>query len=176
MMHEHQRSEGAGAVGPMVNAGLRRALDGCFAHGLQHDVSDEGVHLQASRGPPQQKRTLVKVRHGLCLLQVVPWDGKRKEGQCLDRSTFILGQVGQNSVRHEGLDALAFFGQGHPRAMQVEGEGMTAKASKDGLGVVDVTEDVLCCLIVQRVQHLAVHGIRRFEGSAAHDEPRWPPV
>ena len=48
------------------------------------------------------------------------------------------------------------------RGGAVEGERVTAKASKDGLGVVDVAEDVLCCLIVQRVQHLTVHGFRRF--------------
>ena len=144
----------------MVSAGSGHALNGCFTHGLQHDVPDEGVHLQPSRGPPQQERTLVKVRHGVCVLHVVPRDGKGKQGQCLDRFPFILGQVGQNSVGHEGLDAFAFFGQGHPRAMQVEGEGVTAKASEDGLGVVDITEDVLRSLIVQRVQHLAVHGFR----------------
>ena len=106
----------------MVSAGSGRALNGRFTHGLQHDVSDEGVHLQPSRGPPQQERTLVKVRHGFCLLQVIPGDGKGKESQCLDRSTFILGQVGQNSVRHESLDAFAFFGQRHPGAVQLEGE------------------------------------------------------
>ena len=157
--------------GPVLNGLLRQGLPLRIVHRIQSNVPNEGMKMQSTGGPPQQKGAFIQICDGFRVVEIVARNREWKEGEFVHRSSFVVGKVGQHGSGHEGLDVLCFIRQGQAGTVQLEGQGMATKPSQDGFSVLDLSKNVHGCFLVKRSKHMTGHGFRRLQRRTSDDQP-----